>query len=381
MNMTSRERVINAMNMKKPDRVPLMCQFSIGFMNQQVKEIGISPMELWYDVEKYAEALIFLRERFKFDGILVTLFAHDLNWRNKIKKLEIVNGIEKATFKNRVETYLDDDLLFGDFFKSREQTIEEINPNLIPDNLDYIPASKACYIFLNYSDPYRIFKILEAKLNGKYSLHAEVTSPLDYFLDMLGYENGLMAMITHPEKTTEILEKFTQVVSKMAKGLAALYCVDAVKISSPFAGMGFISPEFYRIYELPYLLKVTEAIKSQKKAAYVHTCGQINDRLEMMAESGISGLECLDPPPIGNTELNDAFDRIGDKMFIKGNIDSVNTLLKGSNKTIKKDVESRLRIGMKNNGFILNTTYSITPNVPKENIQILSEIIKKSGVY
>ncbi len=92
--MTSRERVINAMNMKKPDRVPLMCQFSIGFMNQQVKEIGISPMELWYDVEKYAEALIFLRERFEFDGILVTLFAHDLNWRNKIKKLPLCCKME-----------------------------------------------------------------------------------------------------------------------------------------------------------------------------------------------------------------------------------------------------------------------------------------------
>jgi len=36
--MTSRERVMKAMSMEHPDRVPLMYQFSIGFMNQQLKK-------------------------------------------------------------------------------------------------------------------------------------------------------------------------------------------------------------------------------------------------------------------------------------------------------------------------------------------------------
>ena len=379
--MTPRERLIKAMNMEKPDRVPVMCQFSIGFMNQQIKEMGITPMELWLDAEKYAEALIFLRECFDFDGILVTLFGHDLNWRKKIRKLEIANGIEKATFENRVETYVDDDLLVGQFFIDRKQNIDEVNLEDIPEVLNYIPASKGCYIFLNYTDRYRIFNILDEKLKGKYSLHAEVTSPLDYLLDMLGYENGLMAMMTHPEKVVNILEKFTVGISNMAKGLAALKNVDAIKISSPFAGMGFISPEFYKMFELPYLTKIVEAIKSREKFAYLHTCGQINDRLEIMAETGISGLECLDPPPIGNTGLDDAFNRIGDQMFIKGNVDSVNTLLNGTGKTIEKDVVNRINIGMKNKGFILSTACSIAPKVPKENIQVLSKIVKKFGVY
>ena len=69
--MKPRERVLKAMNMEQPDRVPVMCQFSIGFMNQQLKETKITPMELWNDAEKYADALIYLRERFNFDGILV----------------------------------------------------------------------------------------------------------------------------------------------------------------------------------------------------------------------------------------------------------------------------------------------------------------------
>jgi hypothetical protein len=45
--MTPRERVAAAMNNQLHDQVPLMCQFSFGFMNQQLKNSGISPMEFW----------------------------------------------------------------------------------------------------------------------------------------------------------------------------------------------------------------------------------------------------------------------------------------------------------------------------------------------
>ncbi|MEN8226696.1 MAG: uroporphyrinogen decarboxylase family protein [Bacteroidota bacterium] len=379
--MEPRERMKKAMNMEKPDRVPVMSQFSIGFMNQQLKEAGITPMELWLDVDKYAEALLWLRDRFDFDGILVGIHGHDFKWREKIVKMEMVDGIERATFKDRIETYVDDDLPVGHFFESREKMLEDVNPDDIPEKLDYIAASKGCYVFIDDADPYRIFDILEEKTGGKYSLHGEVCSPLDYLLDLLGYENGLVAMITAPEKVTKILEKFTVGVVKMTTGLAAHPSVDAIKISSPFAGMGFISPEFYRQFELPYLTQVSDAIKAQGIPGYVHTCGHINDRLEIMAESGITGLECLDPPPIGDVELDDAFNRVGDNMFIKGNIDSVNTLLNGTELTIREDVVKRLQIGMQNRGFILSTACSISPKVPKERIQILAKLAQEFGDY
>jgi hypothetical protein len=42
-----------------------------------------------------------------------------------------------------------------------------------------------------------------------------------------------------------------------------------------------------------------------------------------MAGSGASGIECLDPPPLGRVELEDAKARVGGRIFIKGNIDPV----------------------------------------------------------
>jgi uroporphyrinogen-III decarboxylase len=379
--MTPRERVIKAMSLKHPDRVPSMSQFSIGFMNQQLKETGITPMELWLDAEKYAEALLYLREKFGFDGILVSLHGHDPHWRDKIKKVEIVDGVEVAHFDDRTETYVDDDLPVGRFFETRIRNIED--PDLsasIPEVFDYIPESRDCYSFLYPDDPYRIFEILDREVQGRYSIHGEVTSALDYLLDLLGYEDALMAMILHPETCKILLQKFTDGIVRMARGLCTQN-IDAVKISSPFAGMDFISPDFYREFELPYLSQIVKAIRDAGKFVYVHTCGSINDRLEMMQASGASGLECLDPPPIGNVELKDAFARIGDTMFIKGNVDSVNTLLFGDDEKVHEDILSRIRTGMRNKGFILSTACSIAPKVPAARIRKLTDMAGTYGIY
>jgi len=378
--MNSKQRVAKAMNMETPDRVPVMSQFSIGFMIQQLKETDITPMELWNDADKYAEALIWLMRRFDFDGILVSLHGHDPHWRKKTK-IEIVNGIEVAAFHDRKETYVDDDLPIGDFFEEKNVDIDTFDINEIPEELDYIPVSKNCYFFISEEDPYKVFRILDEKLKGEYSIHAEVTSPLDYLLDLLGYENALIATMLNPDKVKKILERFTIGVIKMAKGLCSNANIDAVKISSPFAGSDFISPEHYKEFELPYISQIAQTIKDKGKFVYLHTCGHINDRLEMMAESGINGLECLDPPPIGNVELDDAFERIGDKLFIKGNVDSVNTLLNGSDKKIYNDISQRIKTGMRNRGFILSTACSIAPKVKKEKVRMLSKIAHEIGIY
>ena len=269
----------------------------------------------------------------------------------------------------------------GNYFEHTERDIFTVDPLEIPTELDYIAASKNCYLYIDTENPYRVFEILERELKGEFSLHAEVSSPLDYLLDYLDYQNALMAMAIDPEKVKLILEKFTIGVVKMAEGLAENCDIDAIKISSPFAGSDFISPEFYREFELPYLTQVADIIKKKRKSAYVHTCGHINDRLEIIKEAGLTGIECLDPPPIGDVELEDAFQRIGGSMFIKGNIDSVNTLLDGTEEQIKTDVRSRIKTGMNQPGFILSTACSIAPKVSLGRISMLSELVKQYGQY
>lgn len=93
MIYTPRERVLAAMNLQKPDRVPLMCQFSIGAMIQQLKP---SPAEFWYDGEVFARGLVELRERFNFDGILVSLHGHSPDWKKDVLEIRAMKDSANA---------------------------------------------------------------------------------------------------------------------------------------------------------------------------------------------------------------------------------------------------------------------------------------------
>jgi hypothetical protein len=369
-----------AMNLQYPDRVPLMCQFSFGFINQQLKGSGISPMEMWLDASKYVEGLMILRDRFDFDGILVSVHGHFEDWRSRIKKIEYVQGIETATFDNRREAYPDDDLPSAEFFNTTVKDIDSIHVQDIPDEISYIPSSKDCHAFIDPNDPFRVFDIIDNQVKGKYSIHGEVTSAFDYFLDLLGYENALLALLHAPERCKQILQRFTNGLVRLVEDMCKQN-IDAIKISSPFAGMGFISPDQYIEFEQPFVRQIVEAISRSGKFSYIHTCGLIHDRLEYMMDTGTNGLECLDPPPIGNVELEDAFIRIGNKMFVKGNIDPVNTLFNGTEDIIHADVQQRLQIGMQNPGFILSSACSIAPKTPPENIRLLNHLIERHGYY
>ena len=375
MNISSKQRVIDAMNLKTPDRAPVMCQFSIGFMMNQLKP---DPVLFWYDMETFADGLIRLRDIFRFDGILVSLHGHSDDWKKGLLKTEIINpGKTMLYYEDRTEEHSWTDLPVVQFLHPKPKlTIEEINIDLdIPGEIDYIPVSGNLYFRLNREKMYSIFDYVYDRVGDQFSIHGEITSPFDYFLDLLGYENGLIALMFYPEKCKQILAKYAEGVKKIAVGMC-LKNIDAIKISSPFAGMGFISPEFYSEFVLPFEREIITAIRNLGKHVYIHTCGSINDRLELMYESGASGLECLDPVPVGNVDLEDAFRRIGDRMFIKGNIDSVNTLLAGDDEKVRNDVSKIIETGTtKGKGFILSTACSIAPLVTKERILMLLELL------
>ncbi len=381
MDLTPKQRINYAMNLQKPDRVPLMCQFSIGSMMQQLLP---DPAEFWYDQELFANGLISLCEKFRFDGILVSLHGHSDDWKKSmISKETLTDGMVKLTFNNRTELHSVSDLPMITFNEKQiPKDIDDIDVEKdIPSVIDYIPVSANLHFKLDPFNLYGIFDYIYQKTGEKYSIHGEVTSPFDYFLDLLGYENGLVSLIMAPEKCKTILDKFSTGIQKIAERMCEKH-IDAIKISSPFAGMGFISQDQYREFVLPYEKKIINAIRKKGKHAYIHTCGSIDDRLELMLESNITGLECLDPPPIGNVDLEEAFERIGNNVFIKGNIDSVNSLLYADDEKAENDVIKIIQIGKnKGKGFILSTACSVAPMVPTNRLMMLSRLIEEYGCY
>ncbi len=368
-----------AMNLEKPDRVPVMCQMSIGHM---VLQTGFSPVELWCSEEVFSEALLQLREVYNFDGILISLHGHSPDWKKNIKDIKKEEHEEIVYWKNGHKTEFPENDLPRHYSCGTAEipSLEELDPLSIQDEIEYIPVSQGLEFPINPEHKYDIFQIVNEKAGSEFSIHGEVTSPFDYFLNLFGFKQALMYLLQEPSQCKEILQRYADGVQRLAVGMTGQK-IDALKISSPYAGQGFISPEFYRQFVFPYERQIARAVRDRNIHAYTHTCGSIGDRLEVMASSGISGLECLDPPPLGNVELDDAKKRVGQKVFIKGNIDPVNTLLYGSKEKVRDDAEYCLRVGKPDGGYILSTACSIAPHTKKENILILAEEAEKNGYY
>lgn len=379
MRLSPKERVKKAMGLEEPDRVPVMCQMSIGHMLLQT---GFPPSEFWYSAELFAEGLLRLREIYGFDGILISLHGHSPHWKKNIQKIQTAEKQEIVHWKNGDRTAFPYDELPRHFPQKKPPipSISEFDTDSIPEKLDFIPVSQGLEFFIDHEHKYDIFDTIYKKAGDKYSIHGEVTSPFDYFLNLFGLYKAMVYLKEEPSKSREILQRYTDGVKRIALEQIK-HKVDAIKISSPYAGAGFISPEFYREFVLPYEQQIALAVRAQNVPIYTHTCGAVNDRLEMMVETGISGLECLDPPPLGNVQLEEAKKRVGDRVFIKGNIDPVHMLLFGTEDEIKEDAEYRIEIGKPEGGFILSTACSIAPHTKRENVQILSRLVEEAGYY
>lgn len=373
---TPRENILQAMELGHPPRIPLMCQLSIGHM---LLQLDVSPLEFWHDPDVFSEGLCRLREIYAFDGVLVSLHGHDPEWRTAIRSRRQTPDGEEVSWQDGTRLrYLAHDLPQPLHEKGEESRPVELRPDDLPETLSYIPVSQSLRFAIHPGHTFDIFQKVRNRLGEDYSLHGEITSPFDYFLDAVGHQSGLMYLLTEPGRSKEILGRYAILI----KDLAVRMCstgVDAIKLSSPFAGAGFISPALYGEFVLPFEREIAQAVRGTGVHIYTHTCGAISDRLELMLDAGVSGIECLDPAPLGDVELSDAMRRIGGRGFIKGNIDSVNTLLRGTREEILEDARKRIEVGKAAGGFILSTACSVAPYVERGKLLLLREAVDRWG--
>ncbi len=372
------------------DRVPVMCQLALG---HYLLNTDVAPSEIWFTSEGFSKALITLQERYGFDGILINLGGCDPDWMQHVQRIDTAeDGGQTVFFTNGDTAKCPADDNTHHFPKGGQQrpTIDEVDPaRIYYDDPHGLGGLK--YPFYFGLDPYQpdpndywpdyYFRALEAVLGQvgeTVSVHAEIFAPWTHLMDLFGYEQSLMNLMDDPDKCRAILAAY----AKGAAELGVEYArrgADAVLISSAFAGGGFISPRQYEQFVLPYEAEVVGRIKQEGVPVYTHTCGDIGDRLELMADTGIDGIDTLDPPPLGSVDLEDAKARIGDRLFFKGNIDPVNTLLNKSSEEVREDALWRLKVGSPGGGYILSSACSVSPRVPPENLTTLVEASKEFG--
>jgi len=393
--MDSRQRVFEAMIHGRPDRVPVMCQLALGhyFLN-----CGYEPSEIWFDSGTYARALVELQERYGFDGVLVNLPGRPGDWRSYVESSGREGESEVLNWRSGLVTVVGPD----------------DNPQTFGPGRT--PLGRADYNNVDVKDPatYRasgyVWNTWHAaglwdvdggadlgdaggypewftgalrgarELGAGVSVHAEVFSPFTHLLELFGYEQALFALVDRPGVCHALLAEF----ARFAEAQVGLYggCgPDAILVSSAFAGAGFISRGMYEEFVAPYEERVYRAIAGQGVKSYVHTCGAIGDRLDLMAATSVDGIDTLDPPPLGTVDFERAKGEYGERFFFKGNLDAVNEMLDADDATFEEAVRGRIRIGQPGAGYILSSACSVAPGVRPERLKRMVALAEELGRY
>jgi hypothetical protein len=392
--MNSRERMDAAMHLREPDRVPVMCQLALGhyFLNT-----GSGAVEIWHSTEAFADALIELQQRYGFDGILVNLPGRDPDWRRHVRSIEENGGGDIVRWIDGSYTLCPEDDNPHVYQPDGTRPFPAF-AELDPDKLYYVeqhdiagitypqrfgfatePATLGKDFFPRWH--FDTVRYLAQRVGREVSIHGEVFSPFSQFMDLLDYQNALLALIDDPGKVKACL-------AALVKGTVALGCglaragADAILISSAFAGAGFLSRMHYTDFVLPSEKAIIDGMRQEIDIPiYTHPCGAIGDRLDLIAATGTNGIDTLDPPPLGTVDLGEAKRQLAGKLFIKGNLDPVNTLLLGTIHDVRDAARERIALAAPGGGYILSSACSVAPATPPDNIAVLREVAEEYGRY
>ena len=382
------------MRLGVPDRVPVMCQLSLG---HYFLHAGMDPIEIWHSTEGFAEALIRLQRRYGFDGILINLPGRDPAWRRYLAAVEDRDGARMIRWTNGWYTVAppDDNPHVYQADGSRYfPTFDEIEPERLfyvePHDISGITYPYTWGFDREIAPPgpgffppchYDTIREVVARVGHAVSVHGEVFSPFSQLLELLDYTGGLLALVDDPDKVKACLDRLADGAIALGSGQVRAGA-HAVLISSAFAGAGLISRDHYAEFVLPYERKLVRGIKAQHDVpVYTHTCGAIGDRLVLMEATGTNGIDTLDSPPLGTVDLADARRRTAGRLFIKGNIDPVNTLLMGTPEDALAAARQRIQTAGPGGGYILSTACSVAPATPPANILKLREAVETWGRY
>jgi hypothetical protein len=374
-----------------------MCQLAMGHYFLNLKDRW-KPHDIFFSSEAFADALVTLARRYHFDGLLINIPGRDPNWRGGVSSITENDAGEVITWADDRVTLIpwDDNPQYEPAHVERAPYPEfaTFDPDQDMARLDDWPRytwgvyhtphlpDKTPGLLLEPPDYFfRTIDLVKAAVGDSLSIHGEVFSPFTHFMELFGYQAALVALVDDPERAAAILDRLADATIAWGRAQAARG-VDAVLISSAFAGGGFISAGMYRRFVVPYERKVADALHAAypQTPVYTHTCGKLHDRLELLAESQVDGIDTLDPPPLGNTELADAKARIGDRLFIKGNMNSVALLTDTEAQLVERATQAVLT-GKPGGGYILSTACSVAPRVEPWKLERLADIVNEQGGY
>lgn len=310
MAMTSRERMLTALNNGRPDRLP--CQVH-GWMPYYLKNY-LGGMDQWQAFERFGmDHAIYVSPSYVYD-------EQDMaNWRVEC------TGRETDGNGNRCELY---QITTPKGTLRRKVAYTEVTSYsteyLLKDLKDfeiwnaYYPVPRA----VDFTPIQRVKDRLGDKgIIRSHPFSPGQGSPWQSFCTLFGTEASIMLGMDEPETLHHILEAIVQKtlrVTEMWRGTPA----DMVEVGGGAGSSTVISPDFYRAFGLPFDQRQNVRFHEVGLKVVNHFCGGLMPMLDLVVESGADGLETMTPPAMGgDCDLREASRSVGNRLFFIGGFD------------------------------------------------------------
>jgi len=374
--MTSRDRILATIRHEEPDRVPIsprvyawiMANYGDFTLETHLKHLPdmdlmyiledgtINYLEIYPDEYDLPEVKV-EQKKYEEDGLLIVerVFhtpAGKISDRTKIPP----SGGEYGMFPNPLKT---------EHLVKTKDDIEALKYILKPINKNF--------------DFYHEY---EEKIGDRGVNMVQVRSALDHNAGFArDMQDLMMDYYDDPELFHALLNLFHQRSLEQIK--AALE-----------AGVKFIFGSWYfnsvssgwspKMFEELFTPQIRDHVEltHQYGALYdYYDDGNLNHTMEMIANAGVDVLETCTPPPVGDFDLKKAKEKIGEKTTIKGYVDLLYVVQRGTPELIEKTIAETMEIAKPGGGFIIGSSDSFREGTPRENIEAYFQACKKYGVY
>lgn len=378
--MTSRERVMAALNHQEPDRVPIALGQATGdgitlvAYRNLLRHLGMdeSKAQIKDFRGQTARPDEEILRRFRVDMRGIGLGAPD-GWKDRWLDERTVQD-EWGVVRTRPpgSHYYD---LSGSPF-AEDNSLAAIDRHPWPDPLD--PGR------------YRGLREKARRLHRETDFAVVLDVNCAFFLrccELRGWENFYTDLLAEPEFAEALMDRYLDIRLTMAERALQEVGddVDIVMVTSDDLGMTdrtLISPALYRALVKPRQKRTFDFFKARTAAKrYFHTDGAVYPLLADFVEIGVEVLNPIEVRAAGMGDTAKLKREFGGTLAFWGAIDTHRVLPTGTPDEVREEVRRRIRELGPGGGYVISPVHNIQPDVPPENVLAMYAAADALGQY
>lgn len=144
----------------------------------------------------------------------------------------------------------------------------------------------------------------------------------------------------------------------------------------------FQTADIFRELAFPAVRRVVELAAAAGMPTHVHSCGPERELVKIMVEeTGLTVIDPLEKPPMGDCDLAELKRLYGDKITLKGNLHTTDVMLNGTVEEVVAASKEAIDAAAGGGRFILSTGDQCGRDTPFDNIRAMVDTARSYGRY